>query len=63
MDKSCVPVAKPALSVKKKYSHSTHIVDKVLTAFGFAVIISTVGSYKVWAHFINNVVTILEDYF
>ena len=37
-------------SVKK----STHIVDKVPTAFGFAAIISTVESYQVWIYFINN---------
>ena len=28
--------------------------DKVPTVFGFAVIISTVGSYQVWAYVINN---------
>ena len=49
MDKSCVPVAILAVSEK-----STDIVDKVPTAFGFAVIISTVGSYQVWVYFINS---------
>ena len=40
-------------SVKK----STDIVDKVPTVFGFAVIISAVGSYQVMVYFI----IILED--
>ena len=33
---------------------STDIVDKVPAVFGVAVIISTVGSYQVWAYFINS---------
>ena len=33
---------------------STDFADKVPTAFGFAVIIFTVGSYQVWVYFINN---------
>ena len=38
-------------SVRK---NSTAIVDKVPTVFGFAVIVSTVGSYQVKVYFINN---------
>ena len=57
MDKSCVPVTKLALGEEK----STEIVDKAPTAFGFAVIISTVGSsYCTRYGFISS--TILEDY-
>ena len=50
MDKSCVPVANLAASAKKRY----WLCGKIPTVFGFAVIISTVGSHQVSAYFINN---------
>ena len=53
MDKSCVPVAKLAVSEKKKV---LRLWTKYLLSF--AVIISTVGSYQVG--FIPS--TIFEDY-
>ena len=42
------------LHILRNVKKSTDIVEEVPTAFGFAVIVSTVGSHQVWVYFINS---------